>query len=40
MLEAGSNAFVNDIIKSCMKENNDMNRQMEGSGFSFKFVWA
>ena len=38
MLETDYNAFVDDVIKSFMKRYNDIDKQMEGSGFSFKFV--
>ena len=38
MLETDSAVFVEDIIKRTMNEYPDLDKQMEGSGFSFKFV--
>ena len=37
MLDTNSDVFA-DIIKSIMKKYSDINRQMEGSGSSFKFA--
>ena len=37
MLETDSDVFFYDTIKSFRKEHNDIDKQMEGSGFSFKF---
>ena len=38
MLETDSHVFVDDIIKSFIKRYNGIDKQMDGSGFSFKFV--
>lgn len=38
MLETNSDVFFDDVIKLFMREYNDMDKQMEGSGFSFTFV--
>ena len=39
MLETDSNVFVNDIIESFLKRKYvDLDKQMEGSRFSCKFV--
>ena len=37
-LETGYNVFADNVIKLFIKEYNDIAKQMEGSGFSFKFV--
>ena len=38
MLEINSNVCVDDSIISFMKEHNDIDKQMEGSRFSVKYV--
>ena len=38
MLEISFNVFVDDIIKSFIKEGNEIDKQMDGSRFNVKFV--
>ena len=38
MLEINSNVCVDDSIISFMKEHNDIDKQMEGTRFSVKYV--
>ena len=38
MLETDSNLFVDNIIQSLLKEYSQIDKQMEGSRFSFTFV--
>ena len=38
MLETDSNVFVDDIIKSYVTKYNNIDKQIEGTRFSFEFV--